>query len=153
MSPTVRPEPHTPPDRGSPTLRTMDAVELPSTGTCDLRTIGRRSGQGRLVEIWYVVVDGQIVLTGTPGARHWLANLREHPGAVLRLRDPERDLAVMAEEVTDRAKRRHVAEEAFRLQPWYAHQPYSIEEWVTSSPMVVLRPTVPDRPEVLRAPA
>ena len=119
----------------------MDAAELPLTGTCDLSTVGRRSGQLRRVEIWYVIVDQQIVLTGTPGARHWLANLREHPEAVLHLRDPDRDLAVTAQEVTDAAVRRRVAVEAWRLQPWYAEQPYSIEQWVTASPMVTLTPT------------
>ncbi len=118
----------------------MAADGLPLTGTCDLSTVGRRSGQPRRVEIWYVVVDGRIVVTGTPGARHWLANLRAHPGAVLHLRGPQRDLAVRGSEVVDPAARRRVAEEAWRLQPWYAEQPYSLEQWVADSPMVALTP-------------
>ena len=118
----------------------MVADGLPLTGTCELSTVGRRSGRPRRVEIWYVVVDGQIVVTGTPGARHWLANLREHPEAVLHLRDPQRDLAVRATEVVESAARRRVAEEAWRLQPWYAEQPYSLEQWVADSPMVTLVP-------------
>jgi deazaflavin-dependent oxidoreductase (nitroreductase family) len=118
----------------------MELPELPLTGTCDLSAIGRRSGEARRVEIWYVLVDGQIVLTGTPGPRDWLANLRAHPDAVLHLRAPAGDLAVVAEEVTDPAERRRVAEEAGRLQPWYADQPYSVEEWVEDAPMVVLAP-------------
>lgn len=121
----------------------MGAVTVPPTGTCDLSTLGRRSGALRRVEVWYVVVDERIVLTGTPGARHWLANLRGNAEAVLHLRHPDRDLAVTATEVTDRDERRHVAEEAWRLQPWYAEQPFSLEEWVEGSPMVVLSPTVP----------
>jgi len=118
----------------------MEPDELPLTGTCDVSTIGRRSGTVRRIEIWYVVIDGQIVLTGTPGSRSWLANLRDHPEAVLHLRDPSRDVAVVAREVTDPARRRRVAEEAGRLQPWYADQPYSIDDWVADSPMVVLEP-------------
>ena len=118
----------------------MAADALPPTGTCELSTVGRRSGRPRRVEIWYVVVDGQIVVTGTPGARHWLANLRDDPGAVLHLRDPQRDLAVRATEVVESAARRRVAEEAWRLQPWYAEQPYSLEQWVADSPMVTLVP-------------
>jgi deazaflavin-dependent oxidoreductase (nitroreductase family) len=118
----------------------VEPHELPLTGTCDVSTIGRRSGAVRRVEIWYVIVDGQIVLTGTPGPRSWLANLRLHPEAVLHLRDPSRDLAVLGREVTDHERRRHVAEEAGRLQPWYAEQPYSIDDWVADSPMVVLDP-------------
>jgi deazaflavin-dependent oxidoreductase (nitroreductase family) len=121
-----------------PILVIMEPHELPLTGTCDVSTIGRRSGQVRRVEIWYVVVDGEIVLTGTPGPRSWLANLRHHPEAVLHLRDPARDLAMLARELTDRAERRRVAEEAGRLQPWYADQPYSIDDWVADSPMVAL---------------
>lgn len=110
------------------------------TGTCDLTTVGRRSGRQRRVEIWYVVVDGRIFVTGTPGPRSWLANLRSNPDAVLHLRDPDRHVPVTAEEVTDEAGRRRVATEAWRLQPWYAEQPYSLDDWVADSPMVVLTP-------------
>ena len=123
------------------------------TGTCDLTTVGRRSGRRRRVEIWYVVVDGRIAVTGTPGARHWLANLRGNPEAVLHLRTPQRDVAVTAEEVTDEAARRRIATEAWRLQPWYADQPYSLEEWVAGSPMVILTPLVHDHEPPARHPA
>jgi deazaflavin-dependent oxidoreductase (nitroreductase family) len=118
----------------------MEVAGLPVTGTCNFSTIGRRSGQRRRVEIWYVVVEGQIMLTGTPGSRDWLANLRVHPEAVLHLRDPVRDLAVTAREVTDRAERRRLVLAAHRLQPWYASQAHSIEDWVARSPVVVLTP-------------
>lgn len=120
----------------------MDGLALPPTGTCEVSTLGRRSGRARRIEIWYVLVDGTIVLTGTPGARHWLANLRAHPEAVLHLLEPEGDLEVVAAEVTDPAARRHVAEQAWRLQPWYAAQQYSIDDWVARSPMVRLTPSV-----------
>jgi deazaflavin-dependent oxidoreductase (nitroreductase family) len=118
----------------------VEPRDLPRTGTCEVSTIGRRSGRARRIEIWYVIVNGRIVLTGTPGPRSWLANIRKHPEAILHLRDPARDLAVLAREVTDHAQRRQIAEEAGRLQPWYADQPYSIDDWVTGSPMVVLEP-------------
>ncbi|GAA2017830.1 hypothetical protein GCM10009740_01720 [Terrabacter terrae] len=85
-------------------------------------------------------MDGRIVVTGTPGARHWLANLREHAGAVLHLREPVQHLEVLAEEVTDAATRRRIAEQAWRVQPWYATQGYSVEDWVSGSPMVLLTP-------------
>ena len=42
-------------------MRVVDSEGLPLTGTCDLITTGRRSGLRRRVEIWYVVIDGQIV--------------------------------------------------------------------------------------------
>jgi hypothetical protein len=88
-----------------------------------------------------VTVDGEVVITGTPGARNWLANLRACPAAVLHLRSPERAVDVTAAEVTDPSRRRRVAAEAFRLQPWYAEQPYSVEDWVADAPMVVLTAT------------
>jgi hypothetical protein len=118
----------------------MDASAIPATGTCDLSTVGRRSGAVRRVETWYVVVDGRIVVTGTPGPRHWMANLRHDPAAVLHLREPARDLPVTAQEVVDRTVRLRVVAEAWRLQPWYAEQPFSVEDWVAGSPMVVLVP-------------
>jgi hypothetical protein len=119
----------------------MDTDDLPLTGTCDLSTVGRRTNRLRRVEIWYVVVDEQIIVTGTPGVRHWLANLREHPEAVLHLREPPGDLAVTAHEITDELTRCRVAEQAWRVQPWYAEQPYSLDDWVAGSPMVILTPT------------
>ncbi len=128
------------PDRPVRILWAMGRDEMPLTGTCDVSTIGRRSRETRRIEIWYVIADGQILLTGTPGPRGWLANLRAHPEALLHLRDPSRDLPVVAREVTDPVRRRQVAEEAGRLQPWYADQPYSIEDWVAGSPMVLLTP-------------
>src|SRR5215218_5865605 len=119
----------------------MDTAGLPLTGTCQLTTVGRRSGQERRVEIWYVIVDEQFVVTGTPGARDWLANLREHPNAVLHLGSPHGDLAVTAYEVTDEARRQRVVSEAWRLQPWYAAHPHTREDWVAVAPMVTLGPT------------
>ena len=116
---------------------------MPRTGTCELSTIGRRSGRARRIEIWYVVVDAQIILTGTPGSRHWLANLRGHREAVLHLREPVSDVQVVADELMDPAVRRHVVEQAWELQPWYAAQPYSVDDWVRGSPMVALTP-LPD---------
>lgn len=120
-------------------------VDLPMTGTCDLSTVGRRTGSRRRVEIWYVIVDGGMVVTGTPGARHWLANLRANPEAVVHLRDPARDLVVLGEEVTDISLRRRIVEQAWRLQPWYAEQGYSTDDWVHDSPMVALTPRPVER--------
>lgn len=129
--------------RPSPAGHTdRDIASIPPAGTCEVSTRGRRSGRMRRIEIWYVVIDGQVVLTGTPGRRDWLANLRRHPEAVLHLRRPSVDLDVIGKEVTDEEDRRHTVAEAWRLQPWYAKQRYTVDDWVSGSPIVTLAPTV-----------
>lgn len=117
----------------------MDLSHLGRTGTCDLTTTGRRSGRPVRVEIWYVVVDGTFLVTGTPGIRNWLANLRADRRARLHLRNPGRVLDVLAEEVVDPARRRALVPEIWAAQPWYAQQPFSVEEWVAGAPMVTMR--------------
>ena len=56
-----------------------DRERLARTRTVDLTTIGRRSGRPRTVEIWWFHVDGRFIITGTPGRRDWLANVRANP--------------------------------------------------------------------------
>ncbi|WP_052590473.1 nitroreductase/quinone reductase family protein [Luteipulveratus mongoliensis] len=119
---------------------TIPAV-LPVTGTVDLQTTGRRTGHQRWVEIWFVYVDGQLVVTGTPGARNWLANLRSTPEARVRFRDPLREVAVVARLVKDPAERRRLVPLIWEAQPWYAEQPFSMEDWVADAPLVVLTGT------------
>ncbi|NHA68344.1 nitroreductase family deazaflavin-dependent oxidoreductase [Phycicoccus flavus] len=117
----------------------MDVTDLRPTGSCELTTTGRRSGAGRRIEIWYVVVDGEVVVTGTPGRRDWLANLRADPRARLHLTGPERDVDVVATEVTDPAARRALVREIWRVQPWYSRQGHSLDSWVARAPIVTLR--------------
>lgn len=117
----------------------MDTSTLPPTGACELTTTGRRSGEPRRLEIWYVVVDGRVVVTGTPGRRDWLANLRADPRARLHLADPHRDVDVLADEVTDADERRTLVREIWQVQPWYSRQGHSIDSWVARAPVVVLR--------------
>lgn len=92
------------------------------TGTIDLRTTGRRSGKYRWVETWYVRVEGRLILTGTPGPRDWLANLAADPRAVVRFRDPVREVEVSARVITDPAERRRLVPLIWAAQPWYAAQ-------------------------------
>ena len=124
----------------------MEIPDLPITGTCEVSTVGRRTGTERRIEIWYEIVDGRIILTGTPGARGWLANLRENPDAVLHVRNPARDVPVRATEVTDEANRRSIIRAVWDLQPWYAEQPFALQDWVDDSPIVILTPTAAPTP-------
>lgn len=111
---------------------------LPATGTVDLATLGRRSGEQRWVEIWYVVVEGRLLVTGTPGRRDWLANLRADPRAAVRFRAPTREVQFEARVISDEGARLHLVPRIWRVQPWYAAQPYSLDEWVDSAPVVEL---------------
>jgi deazaflavin-dependent oxidoreductase (nitroreductase family) len=79
---------------------------LASTLTVDLTTIGRRSGEPRTIEIWWFHVDDRFIITGTPGRRDWLANVRANPNVVVSLGD--RQYSGAASEVDDPAFRQRV---------------------------------------------
>ena len=114
----------------------MDPTTLPPSGTCELTTTGRRSGRRSRIDIWYVVAEGHLVVTGTPGRRDWLANLRADARARLHL--AAGDVDVVAHEVTDPEERRALFREVWRVQPWYSRQEYSLDAWVERAPLVVL---------------
>lgn len=121
-------------------VATLDFATLGDTGICDFTAMGRRSRKAVRNEIWYVVVDGMLLITGTPGPRHWLANVRADPHVQLHLREPKRDLAVVAEEITDRNRRVELVPLIWAAQPWYADQPFTMDEWVEAAPMISLSP-------------
>ncbi|MDR7188828.1 hypothetical protein J2Y46_001651 [Microbacterium sp. BE35] len=63
----------------------------------DITTRGARSQQLRRIEIWFHNVDGEVYITGTPGARSWYANLLAHPEFTFHLKHEVRaDLPVTA---------------------------------------------------------
>ncbi len=64
----------------------MDDDLLPrlvSTRTIEITTTGRRSGLGVRIEIWWFRFEDRFLITGTPGPRHWLANLQADPRIVV----------------------------------------------------------------------
>jgi deazaflavin-dependent oxidoreductase (nitroreductase family) len=102
--------------------------------TIDITTTGRRSGQPRRLEIWMMVVDDRFFITGTPGPRDWLANLRFHPEFVVHLKgSTAADLAAVAAEVTDEPTRRMVLEHL--ATSWYRGQ-VPLDELMRTAPMV-----------------
>ncbi len=121
----------------------MDLSHLPDTGTCELTTTGRRSGRSVRIEIWYVLVGTRLVITGTPGRRDWLANLRADPRARLHLGDTHGDLDVLAEEVTGTSARRALVTDIWAVQPWYAGSGHTVGDWVAGAPMVLLHEAGP----------
>jgi deazaflavin-dependent oxidoreductase (nitroreductase family) len=49
-------------------------------------TIGRKSGQPRPIEIWFVLRGGRIYILAEHGLRtHWVANILENPHVTIRL--------------------------------------------------------------------
>jgi deazaflavin-dependent oxidoreductase (nitroreductase family) len=107
---------------------------LTTDRTIDLTTTGRRSGRPRRIEIWFLNIDGELYIIGSPGPRHWLANLRADPRLVFHLKESTTaDLAGVAHEVLDPAERRRVAEHD--AASWYRGRA-SVAELVDRAPMV-----------------
>ena len=99
--------------------------------TIDLTTIGRRSGQPRTIEIWWFHVDGRFVITGMPGQRDWLANVRANPDVTISTNLG--DFAATAVEVADPDVRRRVF--THPEVGWYATQA-ELDRLVVDAPMV-----------------
>lgn len=110
---------------------TEDLDALTSQKVIDLTTTGRKTGRPRRIEIWWHHVSGRLIITGTPGPRGWLANIRENPDVTIHL--DGRDIPARAAPVEDPQVRR----ELFR-QPalsWYSTQA-GLDQLVANSPMV-----------------
>jgi deazaflavin-dependent oxidoreductase (nitroreductase family) len=109
-------------------------TELRDDPTVDITTTGRRSGLPRRIEIWMLDVDGRFFITGTPGPRHWLANLVADSHLVVHLkRRAKLDLAATATPVTDDATRRQVLEHLNAR--WYRTQA-PLDDLAATAPMV-----------------
>jgi len=101
--------------------------------TIDITTTGRTSGQPYRIEMWFHNVDGTIYITGTPGTRHWYANLLAEPSFVFHLKETTKaDLKARAIAVTEAAERRSIL--AVITKRVDATDP--LDEWVDSSPLV-----------------
>jgi deazaflavin-dependent oxidoreductase (nitroreductase family) len=113
----------------------MDVVrdELADDPTIDITTTGRRSGQPRRIEIWMLDVDGRFFITGTPGPRDWLANLRSDPRLVIHLDGPSAISTLGRSPVTDEVTRRRVLEHLSAR--WYLSQS-ALADLVAAAPMV-----------------
>ena len=107
---------------------------LANTRTIDLITVGRRSGEPRRVEIWWFHVDGRFVITGTPGRRDWLANVRSNPRVVIS--SPIGDFPGTVFEVEDPEFRHRVFTDP--QIDWYRDQA-ELEHLISAAPMVEVR--------------
>lgn len=104
-----------------------------------MTTYGRRSGLPRTVEIWWFEVDGRFIITGTPGRRDWLANVRSRRDVVIGVSGTEIEATVR--EVHDREFRRRVFDH--RETRWYSSQA-DLDRLVETAPMIEVLLDVPD---------
>ena len=112
-------------------------VALESDMTIDITTTGRRSGEPRRLEIWFLNIDGEIYITGTPGPRDWFANLQANPELTFHLKESLNvDLDAIAVTVADRDERRRVF--ADPSAEWYLRQGDSHDDLIADAPMVRL---------------
>ena len=115
-------------------LTQADRERLVAQRTIDFTTYRRSSGEPHRVEIWWFEVAGRLVITGSPGRRDWLANVRENPRVVIH--GGGLDVEATASVVEDPAFRRQVF-----TQPetsWYTTQA-ELDRLVSSSPMIEIR--------------
>lgn len=108
--------------------------DLVATRTVDLTTYGRRTGLPRRIEIWWFYVAGRFIITGTPGRRDWLANVRSDSRVIIHV--DGHDIQASAWEVEDPEFRRRVFDH--RHTSWYSTQA-ELDELVETAPMIEVR--------------
>ncbi len=109
----------------------MTHEDLASVRTVDLTTFGRKTGFARSVEIWWFHVDSRFIITGTPGPRDWLANVRADPRVLIGVQGTR--IEATAHEVVDRELRKLVFSQ--RETRWYATQS-EFRQLVEEAPMI-----------------
>lgn len=113
-----------------------DAVKqaLAADTTIDITTTGKRSGQSRKTEIWFMYIEDRVFITGTPGRRDWYANLVANPAFTFHLKESAKiDLPARATPVTDPEERRRVM--SAPETEWYRGQA-TMDQLIAGSPMV-----------------
>jgi hypothetical protein len=109
---------------------------LAAVRTVEITTIGRRSGRPARIEIWWFHFEGRFIITGTPGRRDWLANLRASPRIVVHaLGDDHHGTTTPVDEPGFR--RRFYAQSNPEVH-WYTDQA-ELAELVSTAPMIEVR--------------
>ena len=101
----------------------------------DITTTGRRTGQPRRIEIWFHHQDGRILITGSPGARDWYANMAADPHFTWHFKQSlSRDIPAVATPITDESERRALFARMMELEERMAH--VEVDDWARRSPLV-----------------
>lgn len=123
--------------------RALDIVLASSARerTVDITTVGARTGRPRRIETWFYRFQDRIYLSGLPGRRNWLANLKATPQFTFHLKHGvHADLSATARIVTDEGERR-AAFTHFVTDMNQPHDPArigrrtSVEAWMAGSPL------------------
>lgn len=108
-----------------------DRERFASIRTIDLTTYGRKSGKPRRIEIWWFHVNGRFVITGTPGRRDWLANVKANPSVIVHV--DGRDIEATATPIMDRQSKLEVFSQPDTS--WYSTQA-QLDRLLDEAPMV-----------------
>lgn len=109
----------------------VDVDRLAAHRTIDLTTFGRQTGLPRRIEIWWFHIEGRFIISGTPGRRDWLANVKARPEVMIHV--DGMDLPATVTTVEDLSFRRR-----FFTDPgvtWYRTQ-VELDRLVEEAPMV-----------------
>ncbi len=101
-----------------------------------MTTIGRKSGRPSRIEIWWFHFEGRFIVTGTPGPRHWMANVSVDPTVVVHA--DGHDHTGTAEIVDDRDFRQRFFAHRDPEIDWYSTQA-ELETLVEFAPMIAIR--------------
>jgi len=107
---------------------------LNTVETIEITTTGRSTGMPRRIEIWIYAIADRYIITGTPGARDWYANLLANPTLLVHLPGGA-ELQARVVPVTDPGFRRTVFTSA---KTWWYRSQNPVDELVATSPMVEL---------------
>jgi deazaflavin-dependent oxidoreductase (nitroreductase family) len=78
-----------------------------SSLVADLTTIGRKTGEGRTVELRFIYYQGSFYATSSKVAgKHWCQNMLKNPAVELNAKGER--LSCTAKQVTDENLRRHI---------------------------------------------
>ena len=118
----------------------MAATRLPSDladlDVCDLETIGRVSGEPRMIEIWFAAAGPRLyLLSGGRDSSHWVRNVIANPR--VRLHFPQRVFTGQARPIEGEADE-HVARRALAAKYEGWREGRRLSQWArTSLPVAI----------------
>lgn len=105
---------------------------------CDVVTIGRKSGEPRTTELWFGVVDDEVVFISGTQRCDWRANMLANPETTVVFGDVSR--RGLARLVTDPAERRRFGDVMGEKYDWSGDEEIGLtrDVWVYECPMLAV---------------